>query len=152
MSVKVEHSVTAKCRPEHVWQKFQKLEEWPWWNRVIGHTKWTDGQPWQPSAHFALEVAYPKRIAFKAAVTDNSAPQTIAWTVDGGGLRGTMRFRFDPLPDGSTLLKAEGEYSGWKTAFSRSTVQQDFHKAYEEWLNALKAEAEIIAREELARS
>lgn len=152
MSVKVEHSVTAKCKPEHAWQKFQKAEEWPWWNRVIGQAKWTDSQPWQKGARFSLEIAYPRRVAFKAAVTDNSAPQRISWSLDGGGLRGSMRFRFEPAGEGNTELKADCEFSGWKTALSGGSIEQDFRKAFDEWLNALKVEAEKIAREQFARS
>ncbi len=152
MSVKVEHSVTAKCKPEHAWQKFEKAEEWPWWNRVIGQVKWVDGQVWKPGARFSLETAYPKRIAFQASVTDNSAPQAIAWSMDGGGLHGTMRFRFEPEDDGNTRLQAQCEFSGWKAALSGGSITQDFRKVCEEWLTALKTEAEKIAREEFARS
>jgi hypothetical protein len=152
MSVTVEQSVTAKCKPEQAWQKFQKMEEWPWWNRVVGQAKWIEGQPWQRGARFTLELAYPKRFVFQAVNAENAAPQDIVWTVDGGGLRGTMRFRFDAVADGTSELKAQCDLSGWKAAFSGSSIEQDFRKAYEEWLGALKTEAEKIAREEFARS
>jgi hypothetical protein len=152
MSIKLEHSVTAKCKPEHVWQKFQKLEEWPWWNRAIGQAKWIEGQPWQPGSRFMLELAYPKQMAFEPVVTENAAPQTVAWKGEGSGITGTMRFRFDAQADGSTLLKTEAEFSGWKTKFATDSIKQAIHKTFEEWLNALKTEAEKIAGEELAHS
>ena len=152
MAVKVEHSVTAKCRPEHAWQKFQKTEEWPWWNRVIGQAKWTGRQRWQQGSRMLLELAYPKRIALKTTVKESSAAQTVALTAEGSGMSGTIRFRFDALTDGNSTLNAECEFSGWKTALSGGSLEQDFRKAFEEWLGALKTEAEKIAREELARS
>ncbi len=151
MSVNVQHSVTAKCKPEHVWQKFQKMEEWPWWNRVVGAAKWAQGQPWQPGSRFALELAYPKRHTLKGAVTESSAPQAIAWKIEASGMSGTMRFGFESASP-NTTLSAQCELSGWKTALSGGSLQHDFQKAFEEWLGALKAEAEKIAREELARS
>src|SRR5579864_5903574 len=56
MSIKVEYSVTAKCKPEHAWQKFEKLEEWPWWNHVIGKTQWLSGGRWQEGGRFSFEM------------------------------------------------------------------------------------------------
>ncbi len=152
MSVKIQHSVTAKCKPEHAWQKFQKAEEWPWWNRVIGQVKWVDKEPWKPGARFTLEIAYPTRYGFKSAVTENATPNTIAWTVEGSGLRGVMRFRFDCATGDNTQLKVECEFSGWKTTLSGGSIAEDFRKACDEWLSALKTEAEKIGREEFARS
>ena len=152
MSVKVQHSVAAKCKPEHAWQKFMKVEEWPWWNRVVAQAKWTEGQPWQQGSRLSIELAYPKRNAWKMTVTENAAPRTVAWSAAGSGMSGTMRFRFDAAGDGNTNLSAECELSGWKTAFAGGSVEQDFRKSFDEWLTALKAEAEKIAREELARS
>lgn len=151
MAVRVQHFVTAKCKPEHAWQKFQKTEEWPWWNRVIGQAKWTSGQPWQPGSVMLLDLAYPKKISLKTTVKENAAPQAVALTAEGSGMSGTIRFRFEAA-DGNSNLKGECEFSGWKTALSGGSIEQDFKKAFEEWLDALKTEAEKIAREEFARS
>lgn len=148
MSVKVQHSVTAKCKPEHAWQKFQSVIEWPWWNRVIGQAKWTEGQPWQTGSRMLLEIAYPKRLTMKPVVSESSAPHAVALQGDGE----TMRFSFDPQQDGQTLMKAEAEFSGLKTMFGGGGLQKSMQQAFREWLDALKTEAEKIAREELARS
>ena len=152
MSVKVQHSVTAKCKPEHAWQKFQKVEEWPWWNRVVGQAKWADGNPWQKGSRMLLELTYPKRIALRTAMKENAAPLAVAWNAEGSGISGAMRFRFDPAGDGNTTLSAECEFSGWRTALSGGSLEQDFRKALDEWLTALKTETEKIAREDFARS
>lgn len=149
MALRIEHSVTAKCRPEHAWQKFEKLEEWPWWNRVIGQAKWVDSSPaWKPGSRFILEIAYPKRLSMKPAVTENNTPRAIAWNGDGN----SMHFRFEQQADGTTLLAAVAEFSGFKTLFGGSSLRDTMQIAINEWLTALKTEAELIAREELARS
>lgn len=149
MSVKIEHSVNAKCKPEHAWQKFQKLEEWPWWNRVIGQAKWVDSSSaWKPGSRFVLEIAYPKRLSMKPAITENSAPRAVAWNSEGN----SMHFRFEPQADGTTLLAVVAEFSGFKTVFGGGSLRDSMQQALHEWLSALKSEAEIIAREEFARS
>lgn len=149
MSVTVEHSVTAKCKPEHAWQKFQKLEEWPWWNRVIGRATWIDtSSAWQPGSRFVLDLAYPKRISMKPVVSENNVPRTIAWKSEGD----SVRFDFDPQGEGETVLKASAEFSGFKTVFGGASLRNAMQQAFHEWLTALKSEAEKIAREEFARS
>jgi len=148
MSVKVERSVAARCTPEHAWRKFQKIEEWPWWNRVVGQAKWVSGQPWQPGSEFALEIVYPKRMSLKPAVTENAAPESVAWRGDGA----SMRFRFQAQADGATLLGADAEFSGLKAILSGGAIGAAMQRSLEEWLTALKIEAEKIAREEHARS
>jgi len=152
MSVKVEHSVTAKCKPEHAWQKFERMEEWPWWNRVIGSGKWTSGKAWQSGSRFALELAYPKKFSLNCTVTDNAVPQGITWKADGGGMSGVMWFRFEPQGDGATVLRGDAEFSGWKTAIGAPGIQDAFRKVFTERLDALKTEAEKISRETYARS
>ena len=149
MSVKIEHSVTAKCKPEHAWQKFQKLEEWPWWNRVVGQAKWIDNAAaWQTGSRFVLEIAYPKRLSMKPAITENDAPRAVAWKSEGD----SMRFVFEPQEQGQTLLKASAEFSGLKTVLGGGGLRDSMQQAFNEWLAALKSEAEQIAREEFARS
>lgn len=151
MSVRVQHSVSAKCKPEHAWQKFEKAEEWPWWNRVVGQAKW-DGPPWQKGSRLLLELSYPKRNSLKASVSESSPPRAIVFQVHGSGMSGTMRFAFTATDSSATTLSVECDFSGWKTALSGGSIQQDFRKAFDEWLDALKAEAEKIAREQFARS
>jgi hypothetical protein len=148
MSVTIEHSVIAKCAPEHAWQKFQMIEEWPWWNRVVGRARWIDGQPWQKGSRLSLEIAYPKRMALKPAITENNTPRAIAWAGDNA----SMRFDFEPQSDGQTVLKAQAEFSGLKTVFGGGALRGAVQQMFTEWLAALKTEAEKIAREELARS
>ena len=43
MSIHLEYSTTAKCRPEHIWTKFEALDQWAWWNKVISRARWIEG-------------------------------------------------------------------------------------------------------------
>jgi len=152
MSVKVEHSVVAKCKPEHAWQKFSSMVEWPWWNRAIGSARWSAGQPWQQGSRFHLEIAYPKTMALACVVSEAGAPGKVAWTCAASGLSGTMQFRFEAESDANSVITAQAEFSGLKATFGGSSLKDAMQKTFGEWLEALKTEAEKIAREEFARS
>ncbi len=152
MAIRLEHSVTAKCRPEHVWQKFQKLEDWPWWNRVIGRSRWVSGAPWQKGSRFHMELVYPRRMKVDPVITEAAPPNRIAWVGKGVGVRGEHWFSFEAQPDGSTLIRTWENFFGFLTLFARDSLRQSIVAMYKDWLEALKTEAEKIAREEQARS
>jgi len=122
MATRLEYSVTAKCKPEHVWQKFQKIDEWPWWNRVVGQAKWLSGSPWQKGSQFLMELVYPRKVSFKAQ------------------------------PDGTTLIKTWEDISGFVASLFGGGMKQSLMTMHKDWLESLKTEAEKIAREEVARS
>jgi len=152
MAIRLEYSVTARCKPEHVWQKFQKLEEWPWWNRVIGQTRWLSGPPWQKGSRFHMQLVYPRKMKVRPVILESAPPQRIAWVGNSIGVRGEHWFCFEPQPDGTTLLKTWEDFSGWLIGLMGDGLQQAIVSMYQDWLQALKAEAEKIAREEHARS
>lgn len=152
MAIRLEYSVTAKCKPEHVWRKFQKLEEWPWWNRVVGQARWLSGAPWQKGSQFHMETVYPRKMKFSPVVLEASAPNKVGWVGNGFGVRGEHWFSFETQPDGTTLLKTWEDFSGWITLFAGEGLKKSIRAMYRHWLEALKTEAEKIAREEHARS
>jgi hypothetical protein len=152
MALKFEYSVTAKCKPEHAWEKFSKIEEWPWWNRVIGQARWLQGQPWQKGSQFYMELVHPRKMTFKPVIIESAPPLKIAWLGKASGFSGEHWFTFEPQPDGSTLLTTWENMSGWKTALLTRVLKRSLHTIYQEWLDALKSEAEKIAREQFARS
>lgn len=152
MAIRLEYSLTAQCRPEHVWQKFEKLEEWPWWNRAIGQARWLSGPPWQKGSRFHMELVYPRKIKVDPVITEAMPPNRIAWVGKGIGIEGEHWFSFEPEADGTTLLKTWEDFSGMLTIFFGASLKQATTTMYKEWLEALKAEAEKIAREEKARS
>ncbi len=152
MATRLEYSVTAKCKPEHVWQKFQKLEEWPWWNRVIGQGRWLSGQPWQKGSQFLMQLVYPRKLSIKPVILECAPPNKVGWVGKATGFTGVHWFTFEAQPDGTTLIKTWEDMSGWATVFLGRGMKQSLLAAHKDWLEALKVEAEKIAREELARS
>ncbi len=152
MATRLEYAVTAKCKPEHVWQKFQKLEEWPWWNRVVGQARWISGQPWEKGSQFLMELVRPRKVSVRPVVLESAPPNKIAWVGKTAGFTGEHWFTFEAQPDGTTLIKTWEEMSGWATAFFGNGMKQALLNAHKDWLEALKTEAETIARQEYARS
>ena len=152
MAIRLEYSVTAKCKPEHVWKKFEKLEEWAWWNPVIGQTRWLEGQRWQNGGRFLFELLRPRRMTFKPVIIESAPPNRIAWVGRAAGFKGEHWFSFEEQADGITAVKTWETLSGLMTLFMGSGTQSKLVKMYEQWLEALKTEAEKIAREEFARS
>ncbi len=152
MPIHFEQAVTARCRPEHVWQKFQRLEQWPWWNAVIGQARWLQGQPWQNGSRFVMELARPTRVSFRPVIVESDPPHKIVWTGQKPGFRGQHGFSFEPQADGSTLIKTWEDASGLVTWLWTAGYKEKLNRMYRDWLEALKTEAERIAREEMARS
>jgi len=152
MSIHLEHSITAKCRPEHVWKKFEALDQWAWWNKVILRTRWIKGPAWQKGSRFEMELARPKPMKFQPVIIECTPPTRVGWVGKARGLTGEHWFSFELQPDGNTLVKTWEEFSGISTLFLGSGTRQAIVKMYQDWLEALKFEAERIAREELARS
>ncbi len=152
MATRLEYSVTARCRPEHVWQKFQKIEEWPWWNRVVGQAKWISGSPWQKGSQFQMELVYPRKISFKPWIIESAPPNRIAWVGKTTGFTGEHWFSFEAQPDGITLIKTWEDISGFVASLFGSGMKQSLTTMHKDWLESLKSEAEKIAREELAKS
>ena len=152
MATRLEYSVTAKCKPEHVWQKFHKLEEWPWWNRVIGQVRWLEGQPWQKGSRFLMEMVYPRKMSFKPRIVESAPPNKLAWVGKVNGVTGEHWFSFEAQADGTTVIKTWEDFSGLMTVFLTASIKKSIIATWANWLDALKTEAEKIAREELARS
>lgn len=152
MAFTLEYSTAAKCRPEHVWQKFEKMEEWAWWNRVIAAARWTAGQPWQKGSRFFMELARPKQLKIPCVITLSEPPNKICWVGKTTGFTGEHWFSFEEQPDGTTLLKTWENSSGWATLFMGSGMKARLLDMHKMWLERLKEEAEKIAREQRARA
>jgi hypothetical protein len=152
MAIRLEYSIMANCRPEHVWRKFKKLEEWPWWNRVIGQARWLNGEPWQKGSEFLLELVFPRKMSTRPVILESAPPNKIAWIGKKMGASGEHWFSFEAQPDGMTLIKTWEDFSGPLTVFATQSFKRSVVATYKTWLEALKFEAEKIAREELARS
>lgn len=152
MGIRLEYSTTAKCRPDHIWEKFKDMEQWAWWNQVVGQAKWLEGEPWRKGSRFHLELVKPRALKFKAVILEADAPNKVAWVGKGSGVTGEHWFSFELQPDGTTLMKTWENFSGPGTLFFGNGMKSAVLKMYEDWFAALKFEAERLAREESARS
>lgn len=152
MAIRLEYSVTAKCRPEHIWEKFEKLDQWAWWNRTIAQSKWLEGQPWQKGSRFLMQLARPIDMKFEPVVLECDSPHKVGWVGKGMGIRAEHWFSFEPQPDGTTLMKTWEDFSGPGTLLFGNGRKQAVVKMYADWFEALKFEAERIAREAAARA
>ncbi len=150
MAVRLEYSATTKARSEHIWKVFEKLEQWAWWNPGIGKTRWTSGQPWQQGSHFSMELERPKRLKFDCEVLEAS-PAKVGWRGTGHMTVGEHWFSFEEQGD-VTQMKTWETLSGFGSMFIGKGMQQKTVDLYKLWLERLAAEAEKIAREELARA
>lgn len=152
MALRLGYSTSAKCQPQHVWQKFEKLEEWAWWNPVIGQARWLEGERWQKGGRFLFQLMKPWVMTFKPAIIESAPPQRVAWVGTAFGFKGEHWFSFEEQHDGATLLKTWEEMSGFMTLLFSAGTRQKLLAMYREWLEALKVEAEKIARAEPAGS
>jgi hypothetical protein len=148
--VKVEASVVCRCHAEYVWQKFQDLGNWAWWNPAVGGARWLAGEPWTPGSRMRLELVRLK-LTFEPVVIECAPLKLIHW--QGNSLRcsGEQHFIFDPQPDGTTVLRAMLRLTG-ATPFLIPGIKQEAEKTIDIWLESLKTESEKLAREEAARS
>lgn len=152
MAFTLETSAVAKCKPEHIWKFFSNMEQWSWWNRVVGNCRWLNGQPWQPGSRFILALERPKRMELECQILECNPPGKVAWVGGGFGWRGEHHFSFEAQPDGTTLMKQWENLSGFGTMLAGEGMKKQAMAAYEAWFDALKFEAERLAREEKAKS
>ncbi len=152
MAVKLEYSTTAKCKPEHAWRKFEKVEEWAWWNPVIGQARWLEGERWQRGGRFLFQLTKPRVTTFKPVIIESAIPHRIAWMGKVPGFKGEHWFSFEEQADGATLLRTWEIFSGVIALFLGQGTRLKIVSMYHDWMEALKVEAEKIAREEFARS
>ncbi len=143
---RLDYSISARCRPEHVWQVFADLDRWKEWNPVIAETHWLSGQPWQLGSRFFMTITQPRRMTFKPEIIEINTPTRVVWTGSGPGFRGTHGHEFVSQPDGTTLIKTWEEFSGFATVFFTKGMKKKLINMYAVWLNSLAAESEKLAQ------
>ena len=151
MAIHLEYSLSAKCKPEHIWQKFENLDQWPWWNKVIAKSKWLEAQPWHKGSRFLLGLAKPA-IEIPVEILECAPPTKVGWVGKFYGIRAEHWFSFEAQADGTTLMKTWEDFTGFGTLLLGKGRQQANLKLYADWCEALKFEAERIAREAAACS
>ncbi len=152
MSIKLEYSTIARCRPEHVWQHFQHIENWPSAvPKVIGNASWTEGAPWQKGSKFSMKLLQPMPMYAKPEIVEVNAPTFVHWIAPGSAVTAKQWFTFETLPDGTTQMTARQEFDGPMTFMFGDTIQKQIRGMYEEWMGALKSQAEATAQAEAAQ-
>src|SRR5689334_21916615 len=109
---RLDYAITARCRPEHVWQAFTNLGRWKDWNPVIAEARWISGQSWQVGNRFLMQIIQPRRMTFKPEIIEMNSPTKVVWTGSAPGFRGTHGHEFVAQSDGTTLIKTWEEFSG----------------------------------------
>jgi hypothetical protein len=98
-----------------------------------------------------MELERPKRLKFDCEVLDASSAK-VGWRGKGHMVVGEHWFSFQEQPDGTTLMKTWETLSGFGSMFIGKDMQQATVDVYKAWLERLAAEAEKLAREEMARA
>lgn len=150
MPIHIEYATVAKCSPEHAWEKFQVLDQWPWWNQAIAKANWIEGKPWEKGSRFYLETARPKVFKLKPVITESDPPNRIVWVGTAIGFRGEHGFTFDPQPNGTTILKTWEDFSGPASLLFGGGTRMALAEMYKVWVESLKFEAERLARQQYA--
>src|SRR5947209_2025142 len=134
--IRLDDQNIAVCRPEHIWQKFAELPQWPAWLPMIARAEWKSGEPWAIGSRFAMSFKSPP-ITVECEVFESAPPKQIAWRGNLMGITAEHFFRFEPQPDGSTLMKQWEQFTGAATMFLSSGRQQQISAIHAEWFAAL---------------
>ena len=146
MSIKLEHSTTAKCSVESVWQAFTEVERWPEWSKLFSRATWIGGPPWEKDSVLLLEVAQPPA-KVRAEVAEVAAPNRASWKGNVMAVTIKHNFNFVPQSDGSTTMQSSIDLSGPATFFINDDMKKKGLAAFVEWFDAMRGQAEKIAAE-----
>lgn len=139
--MKLEHSTTAKCRPEEVWGVFVDADRWREWSTLLAGMTWTQGEPWQLGSQGIIELAQPA-FKLKATVKESVPPERVVWTGEVMGVKIESAFHFVAQPGGDTLMRAVIELSGPAVFFINEDMKKKGMAAFTPWFEALRARAE----------
>jgi len=142
--MKLEHSTTAKCRPEDAWGVFADAARWREWGSLLAGMTWTQGEPWQPGSQGVIELAQPA-FKLKATVKESAPPERVVWTSEVMGVKIESAFHFVAQPGDTTLMRAAIELSGPGVFFINDDMKKKGMAAFTPWFDALRARAEQLA-------
>lgn len=147
MSLSIDYSTVAHCRPEDVWLTVSDLRRWPQFNPdAIVSADWISGEPWKKGSRFEIKLRKPLAFTLTPEIVEAEEPILIHWKGRGGGVSGEQWFIFRVLPDGNTELRTLQEYTGAPLLLlgnrGKSTIEDGVHHV----LDRIKKEAEVNAR------
>jgi uncharacterized protein YndB with AHSA1/START domain len=143
MSIKIDYSTTANCRPEHLWRVIEDLSRWPRFDpEAITSARWTHGEPWQPGSKFELRLQKPTGITLIPEVVHCEPPIILQIKAGGAGVKGEAVFVFKILPHGQTEMRTVQEFSGAPLFLLGDKIKRGVEMGVTELFGRLKAEAE----------
>lgn len=128
------HQIDVACSPTLLWKVLSDISGWHRMSRYHGPARWIQGEPWVPGSKFRIEVRHPLRDTVECVVESGKAPETLAWTADGLGVRVLRKVTLTPHEGGSRVATTASIISG--------RVEWAIEPAIElfstEWLQSIK--------------
>jgi hypothetical protein len=151
MSLNVEYAAVAKCRPDHVWQVFEKIELWSRWDpEAISDVRWVSGEPWTQGARFTISLLKPLPFKLTPEVLEIDSPIYVHLRGEGSGVTGDQHYIFKWMPDQqSTELRTLQEFSGGPIMFLGNAIKPGIEAGIKHLFTRIIEEAEGLARAEV---
>jgi hypothetical protein len=122
--------------PEVVWEVLTEFERWPSWNPDVKSLSMPG--PVAEGSEFRWKAG-PGTIT--STIWRVEPPRVIAWTGRTLGIRAIHFWWLEPR-DGKTFVRTEESYDGSVARLFRRPLRKALHRALEDGLRYLKAEAE----------
>ncbi len=146
--MRLEYSTVANCKPEHIWQAFQHVEEWPNWSSVLSNTHWLEGEPWATGSKFQMQILQPIPVTFRPEIMECAPPGFVHWIGKTTAITAEQWFSFETQPNGTTLIKTWQEFSGPASFMFGESVRMAITNIYVDLFRSLKEAAEKRAHAE----
>ena len=147
MSIQIDYSVVAHCRPEHVWLVIQDIRRWPQFDRdAIESAEWVKGKPWESGSRFRINLLKPIKYTITPEIVETEKPILIHWKASGGGVKGEQWFIFKLLPNDDTELRTLQQYTGTTMVLLGTKAKSLLEEGVQHLLGHIKREAEANAR------
>ena len=144
MSLKIEYSITARCRPEKLWQVFTQLERWPHFDpEMLSEARWLSGEPWTPDARFVLGLRKPVPIQLTTVVIAVEAAARLQLRGEGSGVTAEQQYELHwDEAAAMTELRTMQEFSGAPIMFFGGALNPQLEQGIAQLFAGLVAEAE----------
>jgi hypothetical protein len=111
MLPRIEYSVTARTRPEQLWEAFCDLSRLL--NRgIYTDATWIEGKPWQPGSRVRYTLEKPLGAVISSVVTVANPPSRLSIINHSLGITADQIVTFTALPTGNTRVTMTVEFVG----------------------------------------
>lgn len=137
-----EYSVTTKAPQEVAWKVFSDWTRWPKFSDSYHEIRWTKGEPWQEGSRLSIVAAKPIRVTLDHVITMCEPPSRVAWIDHAIGVTLEQWVFFDPLPEGGTLVRTWGEFTGITTLIAGRKIKDVLLEFTRTWYDRYAAECD----------